>query len=433
MAVEFKLPDLGENVESADVLDVLVKPGDRVEKEQPVLEAETEKATMEIPSSVAGVVKEVNVSKGDTIKVGQLVLTLDEAEGDGKAEAPKKEEPKQEEKPAEPEKKAEKQEKPAEEPTRPTPTDVSPDAPQTTVASAPPPAPKGDRLPIAAAPSTRQFAREIGVDIHEVEGTEAGGRISIEDVKNHARSRAASGGGGAATGPRSTREPMSKVRKVTARHMAKAWATIPHVTIHDKADVTDIERMRQRFKKKAEQAGGKLTITAIFVKVVASALRSFPSVNASIDVESSEIEYKNFYNIGVAVDTPRGLVVPVIRDADEKSVFEIARELTEISGKARDGKLTLEDMSGGTFTITNLGSIGTGFFTPIVNHPEVGILGMGRALQEPVFKDGQFVPRLLAPLSLSFDHRLVDGADGARFLRWIVDAAENPLLMSFEN
>jgi pyruvate dehydrogenase E2 component (dihydrolipoamide acetyltransferase) len=226
---------------------------------------------------------------------------------------------------------------------------------------------------------------------------------------------------------------MSKIRRITADTMAKAWTTVPHVTVDDKADVTDLEAMRQRYKKRAEAAGGRLTITAIFVKLCAAALKAHPTLNASIDTEAGEIEYHNDCDIGVAVDTPRGLLVPVIDDADQKSVFDIAKELTELSGKAREGKVTPDEMAGATFSITNLGSIGTGHFTPIVNPPQVAILGMGRARQEPVWIDGQFQPREMAPLSLSFDHRLVDGADGARFLRWIVEAVEEPMIMVLES
>lgn len=429
MAVEFKLPDLGENVKSADIVGVLVNVGDVIAKDQPVLEAETDKAVMEIPSTVAGKVTAINVKKGDSINVGHLVLTVDEsaAAGDGKADAKsaKKEEPKKEEAPA-------KQEEPVSGSREAAPSSAASSAPAAP-APATPPAPRG--LPVPAAPSVRQFAREIGVDVSQVEGSGPGGRISVDDVKLYARTQGTSGSGGAspsASGgkPAVQREPMSKVRKVTAAHMARCWNQVPHVTIFDKADVTDLEAVRQKFKTKAEAAGGKLTITAMFMKIVAAALKQFPSLNATIDMETAEIEYHNYYHLGCAADTPRGLVVPVLRDVDLKNIIEIAVELTEVSKKARDGKLMPDDMSGGTFTITNLGSIGTGFFTPIVNLPQVAILGMGRAVNEPVWDGKQFAPRLMAPLSLSFDHRLVDGADGARCLRWIIDAVENPLLLA---
>jgi pyruvate dehydrogenase E2 component (dihydrolipoamide acetyltransferase) len=224
---------------------------------------------------------------------------------------------------------------------------------------------------------------------------------------------------------------MSKLRKVAAGHLSKAWHEIPHVTLHDKADVTDLEAFRNQAKKKVEAAGGKLTITPLFMKIVAAALKAHPIVNASINMERQEIEYHNYINLGIAVDTPRGLVVPVVRDVDRKSITELAVELTALSARARDAKLTSEEMTGGTFTITNLGSIGVGFFTPIINAPESAILGMGRATHEPVWDEDRklFAPRLLAPLSLSFDHRLIDGADAARVLRFIVEAVNNPMVL----
>ncbi len=432
MPVEFKLPALGENVKSADVTNVLVKPGDVIAKDQAVLEAETDKAVVEIPSEVAGTVVEVKVKKGDTVKVGQVVLTVD---GDGKAAAGGAPAAKKEAavKPSSAIAAGEKPPlagKPPEAPTQePAPAAKPAPAPQVT------PVAGGEARPVAAAPTVRQFAREIGVDIHQVPGTGEGGRITVDDVKNFARSRATSGGaaaGGAAGGPRSTIEPMSKLRKVAAAHLSRCWQEIPHVTLHDKADVTELETFRAQFKAKAEKAGGKLTITPIFVKIVVAALKAHPMVNASISMEKQQVEYKKYYNIGVAVDTPRGLVVPVIRDADKKSIVQMAVELNQIGQKAREGKLTPDDMSGATFTITNLGSIGVGFFTPIVNAPEVAILGMGRAVMEPVWDGSAFKPRLMAPLSLSFDHRLVDGADGARFLRYIVDAVTNPLVLALD-
>lgn len=434
MATEFKLPELGEGIDEADVSDVLVAVGDVIAKDQPVIEAETDKAAVEIPSDVAGKVVSIDVKKGDTLKVGQVVLTLDAADNGTPA-------------PAKP---APKKETPAPAPT-PTPEAAAPQAteapappaakPQATEAPAQPSSSVGGKRPVPASPSTRQFAREIGVDIQNVPGTGPGGRIGIDDIKKFARENFGKGGpttGAASSGedpalPRNVREPMSKVRKVTAAHMEKCWQS-PHVTIHDKADVTDLEVLRKKFKPRAQKAGGALTITPIFAKIIAAALKAHPNLNASLDMSTNEVEYHNYYNIGIAVDTPRGLVVPVLKDVDKKSIIDLAVELTEIGVKARDGKLTLDDMRGATFTITNLGSIGVGFFTPIVNNPEVAIMGMGRALMEPVWNPAEngFEPRLMAPLSLSFDHRIVDGADGARFLRWIVEAINSPLLLSLE-
>ncbi|MBI1375604.1 MAG: biotin/lipoyl-binding protein [Phycisphaera sp.] len=411
--VDFKLPELGEGVKEADVVELLVAEGATVKKNQEVIDVEAEKGSFAVPINVGGTIRKFHVAKGDTVKPGQVILTIETSGSAAAGAAAKRQAPAAQEASASP--------------AAPTP------APATSN-PAPTGQPAGEPAPIAAAPSVRHFAREIGVDIYDVTGSGPGGRITEEDVKVYARTRAKSGGGAPASAApdRVVREPMSKIRKVTARHMAKCWAEIPHVTLHHKADVTELEETRQQYKKFVEKKGGRLTITPIFVKLVASGLKVFRNLNASIDVEKGEVEYHNYVNIGVAVDTPKGLVVPVVRDADRKSIIEIAIELGEISEKARIGKLTLEDMSGGTFTITNLGSIGTGFFTPIVNSPEVAILGMGRGHREPVWSEERrdFVPRDMAPLSLSFDHRLVDGADGARFLQWIVEAVEKPLVIA---
>jgi pyruvate dehydrogenase E2 component (dihydrolipoamide acetyltransferase) len=418
MTLELKLPNLGENVESVDIVDVMVAPGDRITKDQVILEAETDKAVLEVPSEVAGVVVEVKAQKGQTLKVGDVILLVDESAAAEQEPAP---EPAPEPEPAQPrESEAEPAQAPAADVPAPAPASESPVS-----------APGSAQPPVAAAPSVRRFAREIGVDIQQVPGSGAGGRVSIDDVKAFARGR----GGAVASAPsvpRVTREEMTKIRKVTAEHMARCWAEIPHVTIDATADITDLEEIRLQYKASAEEVGGRLTVTAIFVKFVAEALKKHPILNASIDMQSSSIEHHHYRNLGVAVDTDRGLVVPVVRDVDEKSIFELAKELTEVSARARKGELKPDDMSGGTFTITNLGSIGVEHFTPIVNHPEVAILGMGRARPRAVLVDGEFEPRLVLPLSLSFEHRLVDGAVAARFLRSLVAAAENPLTLFFE-
>jgi pyruvate dehydrogenase E2 component (dihydrolipoamide acetyltransferase) len=303
------------------------------------------------------------------------------------------------------------------------------------------------RGPVPAAPHVRRLARELGVDIHSVPGKGPGGRISEDDVKAFAKAlilTAASGAGATATHVKQPALPdfskwgkiervsMRGVRRKTAEHMWEAWSSIPHVTQNDKADITELEQLRSRFGPKAEEAGGKLTVTAIALKVCASALKIFPQFNASIDMEKEEIVYKQFINIGVAVDTDRGLLVPVIRDVDKKNIVELAAELTQLSKKARDKKLAPADMEGGTFTITNLGGIGGTGFSPIVNYPEVAILGLSRSSMEPVWLNGKFEPRMVLPLSLSYDHRLIDGADAARFLRWIAEAFEQPFLLSVQ-
>ncbi|HMP76454.1 MAG TPA: 2-oxo acid dehydrogenase subunit E2 [Kiritimatiellia bacterium] len=445
-AIEFKLPALGENIDTGDVVRVLVSVGDTVTKDQPLLEMETGKATVEIPSSSAGVIKQIHVKEGAKARVGQVIFTID---GDATAAPAKKEAPAPA-KPTPAPAKAPKAESeaaaaadevkkdepaPATAPVRPSRAAVPPLSPVPVAAET------GSAAP--AAPSTRKFAREIGVDIGAVPGSGPGGRVSVDDVKNF--SRAVNAGmvrqAGKATNaplPDFSRwgevehQPLNNVRIATAEQMALCWNTIPHVTLHDKADITELEKLRQDSKRKAEAAGAKLTMTAFLVKIVASALKVNPKFNSSLDLARGEQIVKKFFNIGVAVDTERGLMVPVLRDVDRRNVIQIAVELQRAADRAKARKLSPDDMTGGCFTITNIGGIGGGFFTPIVNHPEVGILGVGRANYEPVLVNGFFQPRLMLPLSLSFDHRIIDGADGARFLRWIIEAIQNPVLLSLE-
>jgi pyruvate dehydrogenase E2 component (dihydrolipoamide acetyltransferase) len=293
----------------------------------------------------------------------------------------------------------------------------------------------------------RRLARELGVNIDEVPGTGPSGRITDEDVRAYVRKRlqelppaAPSGVPAPAALPlpdfskwgEIERRPMSSVRRKTARHLAHAWSTVPHVTHHDKADITELEQLRKKYEAKAEAAGGKLAMTAIAVRVVASALKVFPQFAASVDMAREEIVYKQYTHIGVAVDTDRGLLVPVIRNADQKNILQLSIELAQIAERTRNRKITLEEMEGSVFTISNLGGIGGTAFSPIVNSPEVAILGISRGRMEPVFISGLFQPRLMLPLSLSYDHRVIDGADAARFLRWVVEALEQPFLLPFE-
>jgi pyruvate dehydrogenase E2 component (dihydrolipoamide acetyltransferase) len=293
--------------------------------------------------------------------------------------------------------------------------------------------------PAPAAPSVRRTARELGVDINEVAGTGDGGRISIEDVKGHVRRLVGGAGHGAAAAeplPDFTRwgaverQPMRAVRRKIAEHLSAAWATIPHVTQCDLADITALEESRKKYAKQVEAAGGNLTVTAIAVKIVASALKVFPQFNASIDLEAGDIITKQYVNVGIAVDTDRGLLVPVIRDADKKNVTQISVELAQLSEKARSRKIAVEEMQGGCFSISNLGGIGGTYFTPIVNAPELAILGISRGSMQPRFENGSFVPRMMLPLSLSYDHRAIDGADAIRFLRWVVSAFEEPFVLA---
>ncbi|MEO8522948.1 MAG: 2-oxo acid dehydrogenase subunit E2, partial [Acidobacteriota bacterium] len=288
-----------------------------------------------------------------------------------------------------------------------------------------------------SAPSVRRLARELGVEIRQVAGTGPDGRISVEDVQAFVRAALSGSGGGAPAVPlpdfskwgEVERKPMSNIRRKTAEHLSHAWNAIPHVTQQDKADITALEPLRKQYGAQAEKAGGKLTMTVVALKIVAAALRKFPQFNSSVDMARQEIVYKHAVHIGVAVDTPRGLLVPVIRDVDRKGVIELAAELGTLSEKARTGKLSLDDMQGAGFTITNLGGIGGTSFTPIVNWPEVAILGISRGVHEAVYDGAAFQPRQMLPLSLSYDHRAIDGADGARFLRWVVEAFEQPFVV----
>lgn len=424
--VEFKVPVLGENIESAQIAKVLVKPGDKIKADQILMELETDKATVEVPSEYAGAIKEVKVKDGDTVKVGQTVFLIETQSSPAvKAAAPESKQEKKTEKPVVPQ-------QPVKEHTHmPQVIDIPRDIVKNIV---------------PAAPSVRRFAREIGIDIHQVEGSGKGGRITVDDVKAFAKNLNRKLQSGQISAPGLVQEPlpdfskwgevervqMNNVRRKTAEHLSYAWSTIPHVTQFDKADITNLEKVRKEYSKKVEAAGGKLTITAILIKIAASALKVFPQFNASVDMQKSEIIYKKYFNIGIAVDTDKGLLVPVIKDVDKKNIVEISVELAEISKKARDKKLTIEDMQGGNFTISNLGGIGGAYFTPIVNSPEVAILGVSRSSYEPVYIDGKFEPRLMMPLSLSYDHRIIDGADGIRFLRWIAEALENPFLLTLE-
>ncbi|HKI55732.1 MAG TPA: 2-oxo acid dehydrogenase subunit E2 [Trueperaceae bacterium] len=446
MATEVKLPEVGEGIASGTVVGVLVSVGDEVAKDQPLIELETDKAVVEVPSTAAGVVKSIAVQENQEAKIGQVIVTLEDAGAGAEPAAggaPRAEEPPRQGPGAGQQQPA--PEQPAEQP----PQQRLQQAPQQPPRRAPAPRPAagvdgdGSRL-VPAAPSVRRLARELGVDIRRVQGTGILGRVSAGDVRTAAEGGVAAAA--AAQGPAPValpdfsrwgeveRRPMSGIRKATVRTMATAWATVPMVTQFDKADITEFERLRQRYKPQAEAIGAKLTPTAMLLKVVAAALRRFPDFNASIDIGSQEVVYKRYVNVGVAVDTDNGLLVPVIKDADAKNVLELARELGDLAEKARNRKLTPEDMQGGNFSVSNLGGIGGTGFTPIVNPPEVAILGVSRSGYEPVYDEqsGQFEARLTMPLAVTYDHRLIDGAAAARFLRWICTAIEEPFLMALE-
>ncbi len=446
-ASECKLPELGENITQGDLVRLMIAPGDSVSQGQPIMELETDKAVIEVPSSVTGVVKDIRVKQGEKVKVGQVIFTLQA--GSSAAPGASKHAPVEH---ASEQHGARLSFQAAIEAEGKTEEEVlPPDPPQTRPADFSMPVQLGKvagtehRDPIPAAPHVRRLARELGLDIHEVKGTGPGGRISEDDVKAHSKTLL---GSMAARAPETglphpklpdfskwgkvERVSMRGVRRKTAEHLWQAWNTIPHVTQQDKADITELEQLRARFAPKAQEAGGKMTVTAIALKVCASALKVFPQFNASIDMATEEIVYKQYIHIGVAVDTDRGLLVPVIHDVDKKNIVELAAELTQLSKKAKEKKLTPDEMSGGTFTITNLGGIGGTGFSPIVNFPEVAILGLSRSSMEPVWMNGKFEPRQVIPLSLSYDHRLIDGADAARFLRWIAEAFEQPFLLSVQ-
>ena len=448
MIKEIKLPEIADNVTTAIVLEILVSVGDRVETDDTLAEMESDKATFELPSDVSGVVKEIKVSAGDEVKVGQVMFIINtEAAGtdqDDDREKDKTEEKEKPEKKEEPEKKEKPEEKEEPEAEKPAPEQFTDD-----YGSASPVDRKDDDQEsvkdgagIPASPSVRRLAREIGVDIRKVSGSGPYDRITIDDVKAFAKKQIESRRAHSAADDyelpdfskygKTRREKMDSIRKITARTMAGSWQSIPHVFQFDKADVTELENFRKKYSRQIEKEGAKLTVTAILLKLTAEALKAFPKFNASLDMKNEEIVYKEYINIGVAVDTDRGLLVPVIRDADKKSITELSVELNELAEKARNKKITPDALQGGNFAISNLGGIGGTNFTPIVYRPNVAILGVSRSQIEPVYVDGEFEPRMMLPLSLSYDHRIIDGADGARFLRWLCEAMENPLLTMFK-
>lgn len=438
MTVEIKVPEVSEGTHQGIIVAISVAVGDQVEAGQTLLDLETDKAVVDIPSPESGKIKEIRVKEGDEVAVGAVIMLI-EAEG-----AQKKEAPKTRQAPPKPEKKPEPE--PATEPEPGTPaakntqrTDEEPPLDLT-------PLRLGDRV-APAAPSIRRLARELGVDIYQVQGTGPGGRISEQDVRSyvHDTLQRITGGGrepmvaGEFPGLHAqrplpdftrwgkvTREPLSHIRELTADAMGYAWSTIPMVTQYDQAIIRNIENYRQNFNGQAGQEL-KLTLTAILVKICAAALKTHPRFNSSLDLASRELVLKHSVHIGVAVDTPAGLLVPVLRDADQKGIEKLASELEALAAKARERKISAEEMEGGTFTISNLGGIGGQAFTPLVYAPQAAILGVSRARMQPVWNGQTFTPEQILPLALSYDHRVIDGAEGARFLRWICEALQNPL------
>ena len=440
MAVEIKIPSLGEGVESGDVLEVMVAEGDAIEKGQPILELETDKATVMVPSSEGGVVKSINCGEGDTVAVGQAVLTIEafesnEAAAPAPAAAPEPvAAPEPEPAPAPPAAPT-----PAPAPVAAAPAPVAPaPAPVTPAAPTPAPAVTSPSAEVAAGPAIRRFAREVGVDLSNVQGTGENGRIVREDVLKVVREGAgsrssgagavapAAGGESDAYGPVHI-EKMPKIRQTIAKKMHESWTTCPRVTNFDDADVTQLEQIRQSSKADYAAEGVKLTTMPFLIKSVAMALKAHPTINASIDLDAGQVIYKDYVNVGIAVDTERGLVVPNLRNADKMGIPDIARALGEMAVGVREGNFAVEDLRGGSFTISNLGAIGGTYSTPIINTPETAILLVGRSRKMPiVVENDEVAVRLMMPLSLSYDHRLIDGGAAARFLNEVKGYLEAP-------
>lgn len=451
MATQITLPNLGENIESGDILSILVSEGESVAADQDLIEIETDKATMPVPSPQAGTIVKLLVSEGDTLEVGAPFAEIDTTGATPVVEPAAKEESAPE---APPEPKPQAKPEPvaaAPEPAAP----VAPPAPASPAPtpSAPAPAARVSSAPsrpsdvdvpgdghssAAAGPAVRRLARELGVDLRQVRPSSASGRLTEDDVRAHVRSRNEqsatptadvvtppgrpdSDGSGAVR-----REKMSRMRQTIARNMMQSYSTIPQLTNFDDVDVTELERIRKDSKDDYASQGIKLTSMPFLIKAIASSLRHHPILNASIDEEANEVVYKEYVNIGIAVDTEKGLLVPVLRDADRKNIPQIARDLASLAESARAGTFTVDDLRGGTFTISNLGAVGGTYSTPIINPPEVAILLAGRSRIMPQYVEGQLEPRLMMPLSITYDHRIVDGAAAARFLNEVKGYLANP-------
>jgi pyruvate dehydrogenase E2 component (dihydrolipoamide acetyltransferase) len=430
-AVSIEVPDIGD-FEDVPIIEVLVSPGDRVGVDDPLVTLESDKATMDVPAPFAGVIGEIQVKVGDHVSQGSALLTIEPDGDDSTGQASAVEDAAAPAEAAAPDavrsaEQAEEEDEPAPEPPA-----QEPPAQETlpTAQEAPPPSGNGGG-PVYASPSVRRLARELGVDLAAVAGSGRKGRITREDVEQSARGPSAQPAPGAAPGLDMApwpsldfekfgpveRVPRSRIQRISAPNLARNWALIPHVTQHEEADITDLEAWRRELNQEHSQAGIKVTMVSFLVVASVAALKEFPDFNSSLD--GDELIRKRYYNLGFAADTPGGLVVPVIKDADQKGLLEIAQDLTALSGKAREGKLSPADMSGSTFTISSLGGIGGTFFTPIINAPEVAILGASRSSTKPVWNGSEFEPRLMLPLSLSYDHRVIDGAAAARFVVYL--------------
>lgn len=479
MTVEFKLPDLGENIESADVAQVLVSEGDEIQAEQVVLELETEKAVFELPCPHAGKVTKIHVKEGDTVPVGAKILSIEPAEGNEAKGKPSREKKagKPSDKTEEPAAKKEaggkskgEQTPPAAEPEEEPEPGAAGEVEESEEDEAPldgehkqqdrrESAPKRGQdgrkaaakpadeeevqlVPAPASPATRRLARELGVDLHRVTGTGPGGRISAEDVQAHVRKLTAGSQAGT-DAPEPTlpnfsqygpieRKSLNKIARTAAANLQSAWRYIPHVTQHELADITDLETGRKKYMQALGASSPKITMTVLALKAAVAALKAYPHFNASLDLPAGEVVLKYYYHVGIAVDTEHGLLVPVVRDVDKKSIVELARAVTELAARARSRKIDLADLRGATFTISNLGGIGGTAFTPIVNFPEVAILGMSQARWQMSMHGGEPKMRLLLPLSLSYDHRVINGADAARFTAKLASLLSDPIELLIE-
>lgn len=473
MDYEFKLPDLGENIDSGDIVSVMVSEGDEIEANQAVVEIETDKAVVEVPCPKGGRVETIHVSQGDTISVGSPVLTLSVGDSDGGKKEAKEEEPEEAEEDTEEETESEsedtsgddeqdeseeeQEEKPKKKKKSSAETKAKSDSkkPAKSKAESEPAEEDSDDAEddtAPAGPATRRLARELGVDLSRVKGTGSSGRITRDDVIKAVRDlnasigeaperakspapaakaapaqeAAASGEGDKDSYGPIRREKMSKIRRTIATNMARSASTIPHVTNFDDADITELEHIRRDSSNEFSHPTVKLTMMAFVMKAVAHSLRQHPMINASIDMESEEVIYKDYVNLGVAVDTDRGLVVPVVRDVDTLSIPTIAKKIMDVAARARKSQFSIDELRGGTFTISNMGAVGGQYSTPIINHPEVAVLLVGRSRKVPVYMGENLVPRLHMPLSLSYDHRLVDGATAARFLNEVINFLQTP-------
>lgn len=475
MSTEFLLPDLGEGIHEAEVLAVMVEEGGSVKEDQPIFEVETDKAVVQIPSPVTGSIEKIHVQTGQVVKVGMVMVTFGTA--GGAAKAPAKETTKH----AAPEREREA-------------AGVGAPSARTMQVGAPPRHPElepngqqpgsgsGTR-PVPATPATRRLARELGIDLRLVRGSGPAGRVTKEDVKNHAAGTLEQSIAATPTGPSTQRGatpkvmqtvqslatkygeatqkteplepftmgggpapelpdfskhgqieriPLRSIRRKIAQNMATSWSRIPHVTTFDEADVTELDQFINKHAAEMKAKGARLTLTVFALKAIASGLKKYPQFNSSLDERSGELVFKHYYNIGVAVATEKGLIVPVIKNVDQKSVIDLAIELQEIAEKTRAGRIELDRLQGGTFTLTNIGSIGGTSMSPMINHPEAAILGMARAAQKPVVRDGKIEIGLILPMALSFDHRIADGAEAAYFVQHIVQRMQDPLTFLFE-